>query len=111
MLGAQSRDCIKELAAIPTSDADILRGKVGKNRLVNLVLAECCLVLPEAQAPQPDHNIHRACAGIHGGIHSPGQVWFQRVARSNQINSDVSGYFLAASANPRKNKRAPTTTK
>src|ERR1700724_654689 len=29
-----------------------------KDRLVYLILAECRLVLPEAQAPQPDHNVH-----------------------------------------------------
>ena len=27
-----------------------------KNRLVYLVLAECRLILAEAQAPQPDHD-------------------------------------------------------
>ena len=29
-----------------------------QNRLVYLILAECRLVLPEAQAPQPDDNVH-----------------------------------------------------
>ena len=29
-----------------------------KNRLVYVILAECRLVLPEAQAPQPDYNVH-----------------------------------------------------
>ena len=29
-----------------------------KNRLVYVILAECRLVFPEAQAPQPDHNVH-----------------------------------------------------
>jgi hypothetical protein len=29
-----------------------------KNRLVYLILAENGLVLPEAQVPQPDHNVH-----------------------------------------------------
>ena len=36
----------------------VLRRQARKNRLVYLVLAECRLVLPEAQAPQPDHNVH-----------------------------------------------------
>ena len=29
-----------------------------ENRLVYVILAECRLVLPETQAPQPDHNVH-----------------------------------------------------
>jgi hypothetical protein len=28
------------------------------DRLVNVVLAECCHILPKAQAPQPDHDVH-----------------------------------------------------
>ena len=49
-------------------DAKLLQGLVRqarKDRLVNLVLAECRLILPEAQAPQPDHN-------VHGGAHNQG---------------------------------------
>ena len=37
----------------------VLRRQVRKNRLVYLVLAECGLILSEAQAPQPDHDVHR----------------------------------------------------
>src|SRR5262245_61844626 len=29
-----------------------------KNRLVYVIVAECRLVLPKAQAPQPDNNVH-----------------------------------------------------
>jgi hypothetical protein len=29
-----------------------------KNRLVYFILAECRLILPEGQAPQPDHDVH-----------------------------------------------------
>src|SRR5215475_2774022 len=29
-----------------------------ENRLVYVILAECRLILPEAQAPQPDHDVH-----------------------------------------------------
>ena len=36
----------------------VLLREARQNRLVYLVLAECRLVLPEAQAPQPDHNVH-----------------------------------------------------
>ena len=32
--------------------------QVGQDRLVYLILAEYCLILTEAQAPQPDHNVH-----------------------------------------------------
>jgi hypothetical protein len=37
---------------------EVLRREVGQDRLVDLILAECCLILPEAQAPQPDHDVH-----------------------------------------------------
>ena len=36
----------------------VLVRQARKDRLVYLILAECRLVLPEAQAPQPDHNVH-----------------------------------------------------
>ena len=36
----------------------VLVRQARKNRLVYLVLAECRLILPEAQAPQPDHDVH-----------------------------------------------------
>ena len=42
-------------------DAKLLQGLVRqarKDRLVYLILAECSLILPEAQAPQPEHNVH-----------------------------------------------------
>ena len=42
-------------------DAKLLQGLVRQareNRLVYVILAECRLILPEAQAPQPDHNVH-----------------------------------------------------
>ena len=35
-----------------------------KNRLVNLVIAERSLILSEAKAPQPDHDVHD---GAHNG--------------------------------------------
>ena len=58
----QSRDGVEQLHAVPNrGDAKLLQGLVRqarKNRLVYVVLAECRLVLPEAQAPQPDHNVH-----------------------------------------------------
>ena len=40
-----------------------------KDRFVNLVFAERSLILSEAQAPQPDHDVHD---GAHnGGVHHP----------------------------------------
>ena len=36
----------------------VLVRQARENRLVYLILAECRLILPEAQAPQPDHNVH-----------------------------------------------------
>jgi hypothetical protein len=36
----------------------VLRREVRQDRLVYLILAECRLIFPEAQAPQPDHNVH-----------------------------------------------------
>ena len=36
----------------------VLFRQARKNRLVYLILAECSLILPEAEAPQPDHNVH-----------------------------------------------------
>ena len=36
----------------------VLRRQVGQDRLVYLVFAEYRLVLPKAQTPQPDHDVH-----------------------------------------------------
>ena len=50
------------LSRCPTAvTPKLLQGLVRQareNRLVYLILAEGRLVLPEAQAPQPDHNVH-----------------------------------------------------
>jgi hypothetical protein len=37
---------------------EVLRRQIGQDRLVYLVLAERRLILPEAQAPEPDHHVH-----------------------------------------------------
>ena len=60
---------------------EVLVRQARENRLVYLILAECRLVLPEAQAPQPDHNVHdgapqsgvayiicRGSEGVQGGV-------------------------------------------
>ena len=44
------------IEATPSSFSVVRQAR--KNRHVYLVLAECRLVLAEAQAPQPDHNVH-----------------------------------------------------
>ena len=41
-----------------------------KNRFVYLVLAERCLILSKAQAPQPDRNVHGG-AYNRGCVHHP----------------------------------------
>jgi hypothetical protein len=43
------------------TDADFLQvllGEVREDPLADLVVAECRLVFFEAQAPQPDHDVH-----------------------------------------------------
>jgi hypothetical protein len=58
----QSRSGIEQLQPMPNCrDAKLLQRLVRqarKDRLVYLILAECRLILPEAQAPQPDHDVH-----------------------------------------------------
>src|SRR5262249_21509844 len=44
----------------------VLRRQVGQDRLVYLVFAEDRLILPEAKAPQPDHNVHDGAP--HSGL-------------------------------------------
>ena len=62
----QSGDGVEQLHPVPECcDAKLLQvlfRQARKNRLVYLIFAECRLVLPEAQAPQPDHNVHD---GVH----------------------------------------------
>src|SRR5262249_7713204 len=43
----------------------VLVRQARKNRLVYVILAEDRLILPEAQAPQPDHDVHD---GAHNGL-------------------------------------------
>src|SRR6516162_5655984 len=71
-------DSIEQLQPMPNCcDAKLLQGLVRQarqNRLLYLVLAECRLILPEAQAPQPDHDVHFGAPTIGGGAHHlPGQ--------------------------------------
>ena len=58
---AERRSHRSNLRRCPSSDAKLLQVLIRQDRedrSVYLVLAECCLILSEAQAPQPDHNVH-----------------------------------------------------
>ena len=61
-VATQSSDGIQQLHTVTKrGDAKLLQVLVRQareNRLVYVILAEDRLVLPEAQAPQPDHNVH-----------------------------------------------------
>ena len=51
-----------------------------KNRLIYFILAECHLVLSEAQAPQPDHNVHEGAHNQWWHTSSAGEARVCRVA-------------------------------
>ena len=60
----------------------VLSRQIGQDRLVYLVFAERRLILPKAQAPQPDHNVHdgRLQSGVAhiicwGSEECPGWRW------------------------------------
>ena len=80
----QSSDGIEQLHAMPEcGDAKLLQvlcRQARKNRLVYLILAECRLVLPEAQAPQPDHNVHEGAHNQWWRASSAGEARVSRVA-------------------------------
>src|SRR5262249_41337526 len=84
----QSRDGIQQLAAVAErGDAkllEVLCRQVREDCLVNLILAEDCLVLPEAQAPQPDHDVHDSAPNsglLHIIVPSGGSVQEARNGR------------------------------
>ena len=55
----------------------VFRRQVRQDRLVNLVLAERSLILSEAKAPQPDHDVHdgaRASPWSISSLEGPGEV-------------------------------------
>ena len=81
-VATQSGNSVEQLQPMPDRrDAKLLQGLVRqarKNRLVYLILAECRLILPEAQAPQPDHDVHTGAqklAVAHMMIHRKGRVY------------------------------------
>jgi hypothetical protein len=66
----------------------VLLGQVREDPLVDLVVAECRLVLFEAQAPQPDHH-------VHDGAHNQ---WWR--TSSSGVTVGVQGGILRASQSP-----------
>src|SRR6476646_4311401 len=83
-LVTQSSNGVEQLHPMPECRnaklLQVLFRQARKNRLVYLILAECRLILPEAQAPQPDHNVH-ACARNRGWrASSAGEARVSRVA-------------------------------
>jgi hypothetical protein len=58
----------------------VLSRQIGQDRLIYLVLAECRLILPEAQAPEPDHNVHEGAYYRGWRISSAGEARVSRVA-------------------------------
>ncbi len=64
-------DGVEELAAVPERRhaklLQVVRRQARKDRLVYLIVAECRLILSEAQAPQPDHNVHDGAPTRHCG--------------------------------------------
>jgi putative SOS response-associated peptidase YedK len=65
---------IEELTAVPQrSNAkllQVLRRQLRQDHFVDLIFAECRLVLCEAKAPQPSHNVHDG-----GRSRSPAESW------------------------------------
>ena len=60
----------------------VLSRQAGKNRFVNLVLAERSLILSKAKAPQPDHDVHDGAHNRGWRTSSSGVRWVSRVAFS-----------------------------
>jgi hypothetical protein len=60
-LVTQRTDGIQQFAAVPQRGAaklpEVLGREIGQNRFVYLILAECNLILSEAEAPQPTVNV------------------------------------------------------
>ena len=61
-ISAQRGNSIEQLAAVPerrnAEFLQVFRRQLGQDPFVDLILAECRLVLCETKAPQPDHYIH-----------------------------------------------------
>jgi hypothetical protein len=58
----------------------VLRREAWQDLFANLILAECGLVLPKTQAPQPDHNVHDGAYNRGWRTSSAGAASVSRVA-------------------------------
>ena len=67
---------------------EVLRRQVGQDRLVYLVLAECRLLLPEAEAPQPDHDVHRDAYKRWRPVSSSGEARVSRQGVQLSVSAD-----------------------
>ena len=89
-------------------DAKLLQGLVRqtrKNRLVYFILAECRLILSEAQAPQPDHDVHDGAHNQWWRASSAGEGRVSRVAFGFPGLRKVPRTLAAASTALRANHR------
>jgi hypothetical protein len=59
---------------------EVLSRQARKDPLANLVLTERSLVLSEAQAPQPDHDVHRGAHNQWRRASSAGEARVSRAA-------------------------------
>jgi hypothetical protein len=82
----QSSNSIEQFEPVTDCcDAKLLQGLVRqarKNRLVYLILAECRLILPEAQAPQPTSEVHNGAPTRHCG----------HFVRAREVHSSPRGH-------------------
>ena len=92
--------------AVTPSSFRVLVRQARKNGLVYLVLAECSLILPEAQAPQPNHDVHDGAPTIGGGTHHvpaqsecPGRALALGTLTPSSARTDRTIFVLRYAAN------------
>jgi len=61
----------------------VLVRQARENRLVYIILAEDRLILPEAKAPQPDHNVHEG---------DPNSGWAASSSRQEKLSRTGLGH-------------------
>jgi hypothetical protein len=81
---------------------EVLSRQARENRLVYVILAECRLILPEAQAPQPDHNVHDGAPKLGVADIITVKVVGARVRAPPLFRGLVVSYALYCSASSRK---------
>src|SRR5262245_22228412 len=93
LVTTQSSDGIQQLDTVPERcDAKLLQvlfRQARKDSLVYLVLAEYRLILPEAQAPQPDHDVHDGAYNRGWRASSAGEARVSRVALGSQASQST----------------------